>query len=274
VKGLRVGSNVTFRGVRVGAVTDLELIADIETLGIAIRVEFETDGDAFHTMKDGKIIDRKTARDQVSMRELVDAGLRAKLASESLVTGQLLVQLDFQPETEAIFRGHDERIPEIPSVQSDIQQALQNIEQLFDDIQNNVDWAKLFNDIQSAAKGIEELSNSEDLRESIEGLNTLVNSQETQRLPGQLEATLKDTQTLMQNTDKEIAAIAKDLDKTLAQAEGALRQAKATLQEDSALSYQLNNTLIEIGSAAKSLRILTDYLQQHPEALISGKDEE
>ncbi|MGI9308837.1 MAG: MlaD family protein, partial [Gammaproteobacteria bacterium] len=81
VKGLRVGSNVAFRGVRIGAVTDLSLIADLDTLDVTIRVEFETEGDAFHSVAGGKLIETVDAIELVTHQDLIDSGLRAKLVS-------------------------------------------------------------------------------------------------------------------------------------------------------------------------------------------------
>jgi paraquat-inducible protein B len=41
--------------------------------------------------------------------------------------------------------------------------------------------------------------------------------------------------------------------------------------EDSALVYNLRNALKELSSAGRSIRVLADYLEQHPDALIRGK---
>jgi paraquat-inducible protein B len=69
-----------------------------------------------------------------------------------------------------------------------------------------------------------------------------------------------------------------ELNETLRTARDALQQAEQTLstvQDATAnygeLRYELNNTLKDLSVAAKSLRVLTDYLQQHPEAIIRGK---
>jgi paraquat-inducible protein B len=49
------------------------------------------------------------------------------------------------------------------------------------------------------------------------------------------------------------------------------REALSIVAEDSPVRYDLARTLEELAAAARSIRILADYLQQHPEALVSGK---
>ena len=44
------------------------------------------------------------------------------------------------------------------------------------------------------------------------------------------------------------------------------------LESDSPVRYQMKGALTEITAAAESMRLLLDYLQMHPEALLSGKD--
>ena len=53
---------------------------------------------------------------------LVQAGLRAQLALQSFVTGQLRVDLDFRPDTAAQLIGALPDIPEIPTVPSELGQ--------------------------------------------------------------------------------------------------------------------------------------------------------
>ena len=62
-----------------------------------------------------------------------------------------------------------------------------------------------------------------------------------------------------------------ELDLTLVSARGTLNSADKVVQPDSALSEQLGSTLQELSRAARGLRGLADYLEQHPEALVRGK---
>jgi len=64
------------------------------------------------------------------------------------------------------------------------------------------------------------------------------------------------------------------LDKTLAQAEGTLKTIDTMFAKDSPLSQELRDSLRELGDAARSLRVLSDYLERHPEALLRGKGQQ
>ena len=76
--------------------------------------------------------------------------------------------------------------------------------------------------------------------------------------------TVKDFGKLARNLDGQVGGVATGLDKTMSSARG-------LLSEDSPLMVQLENTLQEISAMSRSIRQLTNYLDQHPEALIRGK---
>ena len=58
----------------------------------------------------------------------------------------------------------------------------------------------------------------------------------------------------------------------LAQVQETFAVVKDDIAEDSELYYKLGNTLDELAAAARSIRGLADYLEQHPEALLQGKN--
>ena len=43
------------------------------------------------------------------------------------------------------------------------------------------------------------------------------------------------------------------------------------LQGDATVQRNVNQALVEMQRAAQALRVLTDYLQRHPESLLRGK---
>jgi len=63
-----------------------------------------------------------------------------------------------------------------------------------------------------------------------------------------------------------------ELQATLAQAgrDLALLE-KNVLREDSPIYHELARTLQELSTAARSIRLMADYLERHPDALIKGK---
>ncbi len=284
VKGLRVGSNVVFRGVRVGYVTDVSLVVHVEDLGFTIPVTYEVLGESFTVMQGGRVVDQDE-RGTTNLDELIGAGLRAQLGVENFVTGQLQIDLDLRPDQPAVFRGREPLYPEIPSIPSDIQQVVERVQRFVADIQEKVDFEKLGEDLQGVIEGLNRLVNSEDLSESLAGLNRFVNAEDTQQLTASLNTTLGDARAaltdlraLVGTADTQLSALGTELrpaierlDQTLAAGQQVLENASGQLDADSLTTYEIVNTLKEVQGAARSLRQLTEYLAQHPEALLRGK---
>jgi paraquat-inducible protein B len=86
-----------------------------------------------------------------------------------------------------------------------------------------------------------------------------------------LDATLKSADKMVQRVDAEIVP---EVRATLEETRKTLGAAKQTLSSDAPLQQDLRETLRELGRAAESLRVLTDYLDRHPESLLRGKQED
>lgn len=65
-----------------------------------------------------------------------------------------------------------------------------------------------------------------------------------------------------------------DFDLTLVSARSTLDNADKLIEPNSVLGEELGSTLQEVSRAARALRVLSDYLERHPESLIRGKTEE
>ena len=140
--GLRVGGNVMLNGVRVGYVSDIDLIIDEVSFETDTQVVLELLNENIRTKSGGKLgADFATTLDHDTL--IREAGLRASLQMESFVTGQLSVALQLRPETEAVMRAIDPPFDEIPTIASNVQELLNNLQAWFGDIQDNVDFVGL-----------------------------------------------------------------------------------------------------------------------------------
>lgn len=115
VAGLTVGAPVTFRGVRVGSVTKIGVNIDMKTLSAHIPVYLDMD------TSDISVGGRDTGAPKAVFRSLLRAGLQAQLSMQSLVTGQLAVDLDFRPGVPSTYLGGRVNGNEIPSSPSKLQ---------------------------------------------------------------------------------------------------------------------------------------------------------
>lgn len=284
VQGLRVGSNVLFRGVRVGYVTDIQVLTDDSMLKYQIPVTFEILPESVTLISGGKAF-RSLSTDNSRLENMIRAGLRTRLDVESFVTGQLVVDMDMHPETKAVFRGRSPPYPEIPSIPSGIQQVMQRIEAFLSNVQQKVPLDQVVEDLLGAIQGIDALVNSPDLKASLAGINQLVNARETQDLPAalngalaELQAATRDARALIGNVDRRLdpalekaVPLMEQLGATLQEGEAVLSLARGQLESNPETAAQLADALRELERSARAIRVLVDSLEREPEALIRGK---
>ena len=282
--GLRVGSNVLMNGVRVGYVSDIDLLVDEATYDTTTRVTMVILPNTFIQTRDGQLVGEMRA--ELSHDDLIyEGGLRAQLQVESFVTGQLLVDLSLLSETQPVLRGGESDVPEIPTIPSSVQQLLTEIREWLNDVQNEFDVQELGTRIRSILVGMDELSNSQELRTAIAGFSEFINRPDTQGLTEAMRRTFADlsraaddASLLFRNADEDIDSLVSDLKpvlarltETLDEAEQTLEAAKTQLKGDSEQIYQLEAALGQIEGAARSMREFFDYLERNPEALLQGK---
>ena len=274
VFGLSQGAPVICRGVRVGTVTGIELMSDPEGLHMHIAVFFETEPSRIRV-----IGGRRLFNPRERMKRMIQHGLRAQLEMQSFLTRQLMVILAFHPNTPIRLTGIETGYPEVPTIRSPMQELLETVERLpLEDIAKS---------IQNALEGIEEVIHSPEVSESLKALKgTLQATEETMKqisqeigpLAKNLEGTLRDTRTLLRNVDAKVDPLASGMEATLeaargaiVEAEGTIRNLEGSVREDSPLVVELTRALAELADASRSLRLLADYLEQHPEAILRGK---
>jgi paraquat-inducible protein B len=115
VAGLEIGAPVTFRGVRIGSVTGVGISINLKDLSSRIPVYMAINPSGV------KLQGRSGDDDKTIRRRLLAAGLEAQLGMQSLVTGELRVDLDLQPGVHPIYLGGDLSGAEIPSSPSKLQ---------------------------------------------------------------------------------------------------------------------------------------------------------
>ena len=299
VKGLNVGAPVNFRGVRIGTVTDIRLLLDPDTQRVQIPVYVELDPKRISLMSG----ETMTARNMSQMGDMITHGLRAQLQMQSLLTGQLAIQLDIYPDTPATLVGNNEEIIEIPTTPTPIQEFTRKLEEFPIDT--------LLRNLASATEGIDKLVNGPELPRAIKQFDQTMQDYSVlsgkyndlaQRLDQrsdlistnlnitlqELRTTLQSThglissgETLMNNSNDLVQQLRVNADRLTVSADEALNAIKTTsnstnqlLGEESPFQHQLNKTLEEVAHSARALRILADTLEQNPEALIKGKPEE
>jgi len=253
LRGLSVGAPVTLLGLPAGEVTDVGLAIDPATMHVRGRVEIVSFPERLvarlgaNKAAVGKMFDGTLQERQALIQRMVEQrGLRAQLRSGSLLTGQLFVALDFYPDAPKVKIDWTREVPELPvvtSTVSDLETKITGIVAKLDKLPLEAIGADLTKALASLSQTLEDASKA-------------VNRIDSDVTPG-----LKSTLDGLRGT---ISIV----DRTLNNTDATLVGKDAPAQQD------LRDALQEIARAARSLRILTDFLERHPESLIRGKTEE
>lgn len=273
LSGLNVGAPVRFKGVEVGSVADIririseertKLSAEAIAQGIRIPVIMEIDNDKL-TAGGSLPLDRSR------LKQLIELGLRAQLTSQSLVTGLLLVRLDFYPDTPPVFvLPPDSALLEIPSVPTSMQQVQAAAQEVIRKLEG-IDFKKLVVSMTDAINGVKRLVDSPGLQKTVDELPATVET------VNQAVASLRDLATRF---DREQGPLVQSLRETsdqtavaLQQAQATFRAAQALIDPNAPLAVELTASLREITAAARSVRLLVEYLERNPSALVRGREE-
>ncbi len=280
VKGLVVGSPVNFRGVKIGSVDQIQLQFAPDSLDPRIPVYMTLLPDKM------KLIGSSGDGTDIPLEAYIEKGLRARLSVESLVTGQLLVDLDFRPDVPAVFHGsRGTRHPEIPSMKSDFdvlkdQLAQLPLRQLADDIKGMVDSFQI---LAHGANGTLGIVGQELQSTAATSRRTL---EEAQRTMIALDRTLASMERTSDEARRQLAASGPALDETLKAARAAMARIETTMQNaDVAVGQmaeltapgapvraELEQSLRDLSAATESLRHFADTVERKPNAVIFGKD--
>jgi len=242
VRGLRAGAPVEFRGIRLGSVTDVRLEIDPVHDTVRIPVTLDIEPQRFG-------IERGAAGAQpyAIMAALVERGLRAQLKSGNLLTGELLVDLGFHPDSPPAQLDRSGAYPQIPAVPAQLEALEASVTAVLNELAA-LPLPELIDDLQRTVQGIDALVTSPDTRQAVTAL-----SQAAVRLDA-----------LIGTLDQRVGPL-------FVQAQSALAAADGMVGANSQTRYDLNALLKELTGAARSIRVFADYLERHPEALLRGK---
>jgi len=245
IRGLTVGAPVEFRGIKIGQVADIKAVFNQETLTPQIKVLIETEPQRWETMGE-TTLDNKT-----QIETLVAKGLRAQLKTGSLLTGQLFIDVDIYPDAAPAKVLYGGKYAELPTIPTPLQLITSRVDKILSKIET-VPIEKISKDLEGTLQNLKNITDSDELLQAVQAL----------------DQTLRETRKLVQNLNTNVAPAIKA---ALDQAQQTLVSVEGTLGKDAPMQHELRQALKELGEAARSLRVLLDYLERHPDALIFGK---
>ncbi len=293
LKGLSVGAPVTYRGVTIGQVKEIQ-IQIIENgqseHNVIIPIIIALDGGQDLIIQKP---DTQSKQDvDAFLESMCKQGLRAKLKTISLVTGKRYIDLAMYKDSIPVYRDKGGKLLEIPTLPSDMLQAQKIIE--------NIDFAKLYTKILGTFESLDNLSKS--LSKALPPEKTKALMDELLHITKNLNATLKQIDTglgpvfskvdggldnlnsTVNSANEFISALdtgvqplltgssktIQNFNSTLLQVNQLLSQAEKTLQPSSPLYHRINETLRQFAETSRAIRKLSDSISRNPDSLIFG----
>jgi paraquat-inducible protein B len=309
LQGLPVGAPVVFRGVRIGEVAAIGFAAQARgSIALPVVVSLQQDrllalaraaADAGGGVPGGGI----PASDALSM--LISRGLVGRLSQQSLLTGQMLIELDLREAAAATERQTADAVglPRIPTRMHPLQRAQ---EQLAD-----LDLATMAADLALLARSARQLLGGPLPTQALE--QVVRSAQSLERSAAALQSEGRQVSRAAQDTLGEVSRTARGweqgaaawaqagdrigesataLGQTARSGQELIHSAQPILERIGAAADQVERlaqttqrlaadgqetrqqaeqTLQDIRGAAKALRELAEYLERHPDALLRGR---
>ncbi|MBU0664696.1 MAG: MCE family protein [Proteobacteria bacterium] len=294
LQGLNVGAPVAYRGITIGEVKEIQIDINADTFQIIVPVLISLDPTKIIKVE-GR--DKKETNHDINtfLKTMCDRGLRASLKSQSLLTGKLYIDLSIQEDSKAIYHDKGGKYLEIPTVPSEMQQMTQAMQSLnFQELAGK--FSNTMDALEKMSTSLEQALNSKTSQEklalfftSLDRFHSILAKVDENLLPviNKFDTSLDKVSQLSDNTnqmighiDGQVEPFFTTMNSTTGDA-GAALQAIETLMTnleqstgiDSPLHYQLTESIIELGKAAKSIRLFTESLDRNPQRLLFGTEQ-
>lgn len=283
IAGLQTGAPVNFRGVRIGSVADIRVELDVRDSSVRTPILIDVDPRRIREVGPREALDRVGRSPEETMQHLVERGLRARLATVSMVTGQAAVEFGFYPDTPVELVGVRTRYPELPTIPSTMEQISRTL--------GDLPIEEMVQSLLTTVQTLERLFGSPELQQTpallnqvLANLDTLLGdlNRQTGPLLASLEETSKSTdatlvelRAVLAATDERTASLMAELERTTATARESLEAMGETFDgldgRSAELQYELTAAMRELSAAARALRVMAESFERQPESLLRGK---
>ena len=260
VRGLEPGAAVEVQGIRIGEVRSVGLEYAPDSNSFVVPVVIELQPSLFPAFGPHP----RTAEETYAAADvLVKRGLRAQLSNTQLLGGDAVVTLDIKPDAAPAHLGRAGAIPELPAGPTPREVIAERLQPLIDKLAN-APIDQMFADVQASAAALKDLVSGPELRGALDELRTA-----SAELRGVVERFGNHSDALMNNLGETMRSTNRLIDRT--------GQTLATIDHQvgdrSPLLADIRGLVQEMDGAARSMRLLAEYLERNPNALISGKSD-
>jgi len=235
IRGLKEGAAVEFRGVKIGEVVNFFLVGDAKTAQFKIPVLIKIEPERFTI--EGREKNASIGLDEKIFANLVAKGLRAQLQSSSLITGNLLIDLNFYPDAEPAKIHKENGLYVIPSIPATLETLKSNLQSILERV---------------AAIPFEEIGKK---------IDTILSQLKDQSIPALNQSVTQVNAKLLPSFTKLIESGNETVEE----------MRKNYIDANADIHRRMLKLLDEITRTSRSVRNLTDYLERHPESILRGK---
>lgn len=261
VAGLAIGSPVTFRGVQIGQVEAMKVQFSAGDHAPVIPVHLDLDP--------AKVAwtDRAPGAGGWDIGDAVKSGLRAQLSPQSLITGQMSVELDLHPRSPAVVMQSIDGIPEIPTIPSDAQLLKDEVLGLnLPDLgaKTRAALASLQRTLDQVAAQIGPIT--ADLHLTLKTAHAAIRDvqEDSHRTLTDLDELARSTRLQVDANGKDLSALLKTSELTMARAQAVLGSIDEMTAPQSEVRADLEASLRDLAAATSSLREFTHNLERNP----------
>ncbi len=276
VRGLAVGAPVELFGLQIGNVTNVALQVAPDGASSRVKIDMEiqperiapTPPASSDTARPVPLANANTLNPELETVDpfaiastLVKRGLRAQLQTTNYLTGQLVLEMVFVPDAppEAVYEQNGRIV--VPSAPGGLDSITTGLSEV---------TAKL------ARLPLDQIAKN--LNDTLIGVSHIANGSELKGALTTMASTLANIQDLVRKFDagfapalKRLPDIAQSLQTSVDRAGKLVGSLDSGYGGNSEFSRDLQRLLVQVSDTARSVRLLADYLDQHPEALIRGR---
>ncbi len=275
INHLNEGAPVKYRGVTIGSVKRVMARLNQATNDFAMPVILELQ-EKLMKRRLGEATEVFT--DQAIERN-IKAGMRVTLQMESIVTSMLYVDIRLDPKApRPVYHQLKPLYRELPTQPAQIQQLMENLASIdLKSIETNLN--ALLVKLDTTVGQLPMAQISQNATNLLAAMNRLVSSPDLTNSLAAVAPTLDQYRQLGEKLNTRINPLADNLTNTLAEANrtlarfrGTAENLKSMLAPDSALRNNLDQALEQLAAASQSISALVEFLKQHPNALITGRE--
>jgi len=236
-RGVEAGTPVELAGTAIGEVIESQLVFDPK--GRTLRTIAKLALDPGVVEMQGVPRSDSAARRKVltaGVDHLIATGLRARLVSSSLLTGQKIIALDTVPGAPPARAERVAGLTQIPTAPA-------------------ADIDDILASVQSTVQHLDRATAGPELAHALKSL----------------DSTLTRLDQLTLSLQPEVGTLVRSLQATSVSMQRAADAANGVLGANGAQGVDLPRLMRQLNDAARSVRDLADYLNEHPDALLRGR---